>query len=93
MATKPNRTKNTKTSAAKKIPHLYKERNPDNHKMTGKFIWLYAIFAITTLIFASLAVVLFFGYSDLLNKYEEIDPACRNGKCQQIPAASTDQTE
>ena len=82
MATKS--TKKTNTKSTKKIPHLYKERNPDNHKVTGKFVGLYVLFAITTIIFAAMSVFLFFFASDILNKLEKIDPACRNGNCQQI---------
>ena len=80
MANKVKKT-NAKT---KKIPHLYKERNPDNHKIAGKFVGLYVLFALTTVAFAAIAVYLFFFSAKMLEKYEAIDPACRNGRCQVI---------
>jgi len=82
MATK--KVNKTNKKSTKRIPHLYKEHNPECHKMTGKFVVLYILFAFTTVAFAALAVWLFIFGTDMLNKYEAIDPACRNGNCQQI---------
>lgn len=76
--------KTNKKSVAKKIPHVYKERNPDNHKITGKFTVLYVLFAVTTLIFAALSVYLFVFSTNVLNKYEEIDAMCRSGNCKVV---------
>jgi len=80
MATKI--TKKTNKKASKKIPHLYKEHAPDNHKITGKFVGLYIMMAIATIVFAAISVWMYFSWSDLLMKYEKIDPACRIGKCE-----------
>ena len=84
MANTAKSNQKTKQKSTKKIPHLYKERNPDNHKITGKFTILFVLFAITTLIFAIMSVYLFFFASQILDKYENIDAACRNGNCQVI---------
>jgi len=88
MATKT--AKKTNKKSTRKVPHLYKERNPECHKMTGKFVGLYVLFALTTVAFAAIAVWLFFFSSDLLMKYEKMDPNCRAGNCQQV---SSDDTE
>lgn len=98
MATNTKSTKKTaKKTNNKKIPHLYKENNPDYHKISGKFVGLYIMFAVTTVVFAAMAVWLFFFASEVLNKYEAIDATCRNGKCQVIinsdDAGSTDAGE
>lgn len=54
------------------------EREPDNHKVTGKYTFFYVLFACTTLIFAGVAVWLFIFSSNLLNKYESIEACARN---------------
>lgn len=82
--TKGTKKTTTKKTTTKKIPHVYKEHAPDNHKITGKFVGLYVMFAITTLIFAALSVYLFIFSSQVLEKYEKIDAACRNGNCEVI---------
>ena len=87
MANKAASSKTTKKNNKKstsKVPHLYRERNPECHKCTGKFVGLYVLFAITTIVFAAMSVFLFFFASDVLNKLESIDPACRNGNCQVV---------
>ena len=76
--------KTNKKSITKKVPHLYKEKNPDSHTITGKFTVLYIIFAVATLIFAAISVYLFFFSSQILEKYENIDAVCRKGNCQLI---------
>ena len=69
MATKKPAAKKTTakvskpaTSARKNNPAeiIFKERNPENHKITGKFKFFYCFFAATTLVFAIIAVQLFF---------------------------------
>ena len=86
MATKKPAAKKTTakvskpaTSARKNNPAeiIFKERNPENHKMTGKFKFFYCFFAATTLIFAIIAVQLFFFSQDILNKYQSIEACTR----------------
>ena len=84
MANTVKTTKKTNRKSTKKVPHLYKERNPDYHKISGKFTVLYVLFALTTIVFAAISVYLFFFASTVLNKYESIDAACRNGNCRVI---------
>jgi hypothetical protein len=55
--TKP-RTTSKKAPARRTLP-LYKPRNPENHKISGKFTRLYVLFAIATLIFAAISAALF----------------------------------
>jgi hypothetical protein len=86
MANKKAPVKTTKKPTPKskptsKVPHLYRDRSPDCHKITGKFVWLYVLFALTTIVFAALAVYLFFMSSDLLQRLERINPDCREGNC------------
>ena len=45
------------------------EKYPDEHKVTGKYKIFYILFAVTTLIFAILAAVLYVTCIDLFNKY------------------------
>jgi len=82
MATKT--TKKTTKKSTSRIPHLYKEHDADYHKISGKFVGLYIIFAVATIIFAALSVYLFIFASRVLNKYESIDAACRAGNCEVI---------
>ncbi len=56
---------------------IFKERYPENHKVTGKFKFFYCFFAATTLIFAILAVWLFVFSQDILNKYQSIEACTR----------------
>jgi len=84
MATTSKTTKKTNKKSSGKIPHLYKEHDSEYHKISGKFVGLYILFAITTIIFAALSVYLFFFASKILTKYERIDAACREGNCQVI---------
>ena len=94
MATKTTAKKKTtaskggKTNAAKKaIKNLpvgvYAEKNPESHKVTGKYTFFYVLFACTTLIFAGVATWLFIFSSELLGKYESIETCARNHtKCE-----------
>ncbi|MBP5633541.1 hypothetical protein J6X13_01250 [Candidatus Saccharibacteria bacterium] len=86
MATKKPAAKKTTakvskpaTSARKNNPAeiIFKERNPENHKITGKFKFFYCFFAATTLIFAIIAVQLFFFSQDIFNKYQSIEACTR----------------
>ena len=71
------KTTTTKVVSNKKSVNLpvgvLAEREPDNHKVTGKYTFFYVLFACTTLIFAGVAVWLFVFSSNLLNKYESIE--------------------
>ena len=78
MATKTVKKTNKKSTS--KVPHLYKDRSPECHKITGKFVYLYITFALTTLIFAAICVFMFFSYSELFQKYEKIPAECRDTK-------------
>jgi nitrogen fixation/metabolism regulation signal transduction histidine kinase len=84
MATKTVKKTNKKPATTNRVPHLYKERNPECNKITGKFVWLYVIFALTTLAFAAISVSMFFAYSELFQKYEKIPADCRAGNCQVV---------
>jgi uncharacterized membrane protein len=90
MATKTTK-KITKKAPVKKVPHLYKERNPDCHKMTGKFVGLYVMFALTTIAFAAIAVWLFFFSSDILAKYEKVVKNNGNGNNCQVVEEETEE--
>lgn len=104
MATKT--AAKTKTSAAKvkkvapkkakmaKIP-LYKEKNPENHTISGKYKFFYCLFAVTAILFAALSVWLFVFSSQVLNKYESIEACARataNGTCNVSVQDSTSTT-
>lgn len=98
MATKTAAKKKTTTTRAKssttakrpaakkttkQLPiSLHKERNPQDHQVSGKYTFFYVLFACTTLIFAALAVRFFMISSDLLNKYEAIEVCARAGTCE-----------
>jgi|LSQX01.3.fsa_nt_gb nitrogen fixation/metabolism regulation signal transduction histidine kinase len=84
MATtsKDKTPKKTNKKSSKRVPHLYRERDPERHSIKGKFVGLYVIFAMTTLVFAAVSVYLFFFASQILDKYESVDAACRNGNCK-----------
>lgn len=92
MATaKSTKKTNTKSSKiVKKIPHLYREKNPDNHKLTGKFICMYAVFSVAIVVFAAVSVYLFVVASELQAKYDGIDVNCRNGKCELVQTSFDD---
>lgn len=96
MATKTTAKKKTTASkggkptvskakrAVKNLPvSVYAEKNPDSHKVTGKYTFFYVLFACTTLIFAGVATWLFIFSSELLGKYESIQTCARNHtKCE-----------
>ena len=82
MATKkPVVRKSTakKTASKRRISPeaLYKEKNPEKHVVTGKFIFFYVLFACTTLFFAILSVWLYVFSTETLNKYESVDACMR----------------
>ncbi len=91
MATKTTAKKKTTASKggkptvskAKKVVKnlpvsVYAEKNPDSHKVTGKYTFFYVLFACTTLIFAGVATWLFIFSSELLSQYESIEAGARN---------------
>lgn len=96
MATKTTAKKKTTASKggkptvskAKKVVKnlpvgVYAEKNPDSHKVSGKYTFFYVLFACTTLIFAGVATWLFIFSSELLGKYESIQTCARNHtKCE-----------
>ena len=85
-ASKGGKTTVTKVTkkAVKNLPvGVYAEKNPESHKVTGKYSFFYVLFACTTLIFAGVATWLFIFSSELLGKYESIQTCARNHtKCE-----------
>lgn len=87
MATKTAKKATTakKTTVAKKTlkgKGIIYEKNPDDHKATGKYKFFYILFAATTVIFAVLAVILLVTAVDLFNKYDSVQSCARNhGSC------------
>ncbi len=82
-ASKGGKTTVTKVSSTKKAVKnlpvgVYAEKNPDSHKVTGKYTFFYVLFACTTLLFAGVATWLFIFSSELLGKYEAIETCARN---------------
>ena len=76
-----------KKASTSKIPHLYKERNPECHKISGKFAGLYIMFAVTTLIFAAVAIYFFVFSVDIQNKYDDLrDDVTRDRNSQNADA-------
>jgi len=68
-----------KKVSAKNLPvGVVAERNPEEHKVSGKYTFFYVLFACTTLIFAGVATWLFIFSSELLSKYETIEACARN---------------
>jgi hypothetical protein len=67
-----------KSPKTKKIPHLYKERHPEKHTITGKYTFFLVLFSITTFTFALLSIYLYYFAEDLLKKYDSIDTSLRN---------------
>ena len=70
MAKKPTKAKAKEAKVAKRSPHLYKERRPDHHDITGKYIFLYMFFAICTLIFALTTIYLYSAAHDIVRRYD-----------------------
>jgi hypothetical protein len=85
--------KPSKSTNSKKMMHLYKERNPEYHQITGKFMFLYFLFAVTTLIFAAVSVWLFFFSSELLEKYKAIDACDRTKGCRIVVDSGAESEE
>lgn len=69
-------SKKTIKSRIKAAP-LYREKHPENHRVTGKYKFFYVLFACTTIFFAALSVWLFWFSSEALNNYESIDACVR----------------
>ncbi|MBQ8157363.1 hypothetical protein IJ102_03180 [Candidatus Saccharibacteria bacterium] len=70
--------KTTARKNASRMPmYLTKEKYPNEHQVTGKYKFFYCLFALTTIIFAVLAVWLFVFSSEILNKYESIEACAR----------------
>ena len=76
----PAKAKKTTSRKVNMPIGIYKEKCPENHIATGKYVFFYALFATTTVFFAILAVWLFVFSSELLNKYQELDSCTRNGQ-------------
>ena len=75
-ASKASAAKTTaKRGSSKKLPLPLLR---DEQRPTGKFAYLYVVFACTTLIFAGVATWLFIFSSELLGKYEAIETCARN---------------
>ena len=71
-------TKKVATSRSKRVVSaLYKEKYPENHRITGKFKFFYVLFACTTIFFAALSVWLFCIACDTQERYESIDACVR----------------
>ena len=84
-ASKGGKTTVTKVKkVAKNLPvGVYQEKNPESHKVSGKYTFFYVLFACTTLIFAGVATWLFIFSSELLGKYESIEACARaHTKCE-----------
>ena len=87
MATKKQPAKKTTTAkssvkAKKKVDFdptiIYKERNPEQDKVSPKYSFFYFLFAGTTLLFAAISVWLFIFASDLQFKYQSIESCTRS---------------
>jgi hypothetical protein len=61
-----------------RVDALYREKHPENHRMTGKYKCFYVLFVCTTIFFAALSVWLSVFASDMLNKYEYIEACARS---------------
>lgn len=87
MATKKQPVKKTTTAksskkSAKKIDFdptiIYKERDPEQNKVSPKYSFFYFLFAGTTLLFAAISVWLFIFASELQFKYQSIEACTRS---------------
>ena len=78
-AKKPVAKKTTVKATTKKAQGkgLLYERYPEEHQATGKYKFFYCMFALTTIIFAAVAVWLFIFSSEILGKYESIEACAR----------------
>ncbi|MBR6098047.1 hypothetical protein IKP94_04885 [Candidatus Saccharibacteria bacterium] len=77
-AKKPVAKKTTVKSKKTSLPvGVIYEKYPEDHQATGKYKFFYCLFALTTIIFAGLAVWLFIFSSEILNKYESIEACAR----------------
>lgn len=77
MAKKPTKSTKTKPTKApaqpakvKRVQRVYKERYPDHHDITGKYVFLYMFFAFCTLIFALTTIYLFSTAHDIIRRYD-----------------------
>ena len=95
-ATAKRKTVAKKTNTKRKTMPigLTTERCPENHAIKGKFVFFYCLFAFTTLVFAGLAVWLFFFSSKMLNQYESLEACARThgASCELINYDSVDDT-
>jgi len=93
MAKKPIKKTTKKTTAkakvapkapAKRRPHLYREPHPEQHDITGKYVFLYMFFAICTLIFALTTIYLYSTTHEVIRRYTHfIERTQDNGtKCE-----------
>lgn len=77
-AKKPVAKKTTVKAKRTSLPvGIIYEKYPEEHQATGKYKFFYCLFALTTIIFAGLAVWLFIFSSEVLNKYESIEACAR----------------
>lgn len=86
-------TKVTSTKKATKLPvGVVYEKNPEEHRVSGKYTFFYVMFACTTLIFAGIAVWLFVFSSELMAKYESIETCARNHTTCEVRYVEYDET-
>ncbi len=57
---------------------IYRERNPEQNKVSPKYSFFYFLFAGTTLLFAAISVWLFIFASELQFKYQSIEACTRS---------------
>lgn len=78
-AAKKVTAKSSKSKTARRISPemLYRERHPENHRVSGKYKFFYITFACTTIFFAALSVWLFVFASEIMNKYESVEACTR----------------
>ncbi len=68
--TKPARAAVASRPAPQRLQRLYKERYPDRHDLSGKYIFLFLFFALTTLIFALTTIYLYSVAHDIIRRYD-----------------------
>jgi len=86
MATKKQPAKKTVVKSSKKATKkvdfdpsiIYKERDPEQNKVSPKYSFFYFLFAATTLFFAAISVWLFIFASELQFKYQSIESCTRS---------------
>ena len=95
--TSSSKTRVTKVSASNsksklsKLPvSIYKEQNPEKHKLTGKYKALFVFLSVGLGIFAAIAVWEFAYSVKLLEQYQRIEACARIGeRCEPLKKMST----